>query len=314
MTDMTVGGELLGVLRCPACQGGLQPAQESLRCVSCGKQYPVLHGCPVLIDSEHSVFSAERILASEADGSGRRTSSRLARFLPAMATNLCSARNYRALARELGKRTAPTRVLVVGAGESGIGMQALAGVPGVEVVNTDVYYRPNIEVIADGHRLPFAAAAFDAVVLQAVLEHVVEPQQCVAEVHRVLKADGYVYAETPFMQQVHGERYDFTRFTHLGHRRLFRGFAELDSGVVAGPGSVLAWSYQYFLTSFFRRGMLRNLALAFARFTGFWISYFDWISAQRPGAYDGASCLYFFGRRTDTALTDRELLAGFRGV
>jgi SAM-dependent methyltransferase len=305
---------LAALLRCPACQGELEESKDAVRCVSCAASYPVLHGCPVLIDSDNSVFSVERILASEADGSGRKTSSRLTRLLPDMATNLCSERNYRALATELGKRRTPVRVLVIGAGEAGIGMQALARVPGIELVNTDVYYRPNIEVVADGHRLPFADSAFDAVVLQAVLEHVVDPRQCVAEVHRVLNDDGCVYAETPFMQQVHGERYDFTRFTHLGHRRLFRDFGELDSGVVAGPGSVLAWSYQYFLTSFFRRGMLRNLALAFARFTGFWLSYFDLILARKAGAYDGASCLYFFGRKSRTPLSDRELLAGFRGV
>ena len=44
-----------------------------------------------------------------------------------------------------------------------------------------------------------------------------------------------MYAETAFMQQVVHERYDFTRFTHVGMRRLFRGFRELRSGPVAGP-------------------------------------------------------------------------------
>jgi len=38
------------------------------------------------------------------------------------------------------------------------------------------------------------------------------------------------------MQQVHNERYDFTRFTYLGHRRLFSAFDEIDSGASCGPG------------------------------------------------------------------------------
>ena len=62
-----------------------------------------------------------------------------------------------------------------------------------------------------------------------------------------------MYAETPFMQQVCVARFDFTRFTHLGHRRLFRWFDEVRSGPVCGPGMALAWSYQYFLLSFFER-------------------------------------------------------------
>ena len=55
----------------------------------------------------------------------------------------------------------------------------------------------------------------------------------------VYKDDGLVYADTPFMQQVHMGRYDFTRFTYLGHRRLFRKFEEIDSGAVSGPAMAL---------------------------------------------------------------------------
>ena len=66
----------------------------------------------------------------------------------------------------------------------------------------------------------------------------------------MLKGRGVVYAETPFMQQVHMGPYDFTRFTHSGHRRLFRRFEEVESGAVCGPGMALAWAYQYFLLSF----------------------------------------------------------------
>ena len=51
------------------------------------------------------------------------------------------------------------------------------------------------------------------------------------EIYRVLKSDGIVYIETPFMQQVHGGKYDFTRFTYLGHRRLFARFQEIESGI-----------------------------------------------------------------------------------
>ena len=37
---------------------------------------------------------------------------------------------------------------------------------------------------------------------------------------------GIVYAETPFMQQVHEGAYDFTRYTVLGHRYLFKKFKQ----------------------------------------------------------------------------------------
>ena len=58
----------------------------------------------------------------------------------------------------------------------------------------------------------------------------VEPEKVVAEIYRVLKENGIVYAETPFMQQVHEGAYDFTRYTVLGHRYLFRQFHALSIG------------------------------------------------------------------------------------
>ena len=126
---------------------------------------------------------------------------------------------------------------MLGGATLGDGMRALMG-DRLEVVESDVYLGPRTEVVLDAHDIPFADSTFDAVVAQAVLEHVVDPYRSVSEIWRVLKPRGIVYAETPFMQQVHGGPYDFTRFTPLGHRRLFRQFEELDSGVILGTRDV----------------------------------------------------------------------------
>jgi 2-polyprenyl-3-methyl-5-hydroxy-6-metoxy-1,4-benzoquinol methylase len=96
---------------------------------------------------------------------------------------------------------------------------------------------------------PFEDGQFDLVICIAVLEHVLEPQRCVDEIHRVLAPDGLVYTTTPFMQQVHMGEYDFTRFTRSGHRWLFREFEEIDSGLATGPASVVVWTVEYFLLS-----------------------------------------------------------------
>jgi hypothetical protein len=110
------------------------------------------------------------------------------------------------------------------------------------------------------------------------------------------------------MQQVHGWPYDFTRFTLLGHRRLFRRFAEIESGVVIGPGSALAESYQHFLTSFFRSKNLQRLMKVFAQFTAFFLKYFDpWFIARKTAA-TGASGYYFTGRKSDTIVSDKDLI------
>jgi hypothetical protein len=122
-----------------------------------------------------------------------------------------------------------------------------------------------------------------------------------------------VYAETPFVQQVHMGQHDFTRFTHLGHRRLFRAFDEIESGAVCGPGVALAWSYQYFLMSFARSRVSRGLLIVFSNLTAFFLKYFDDFLLSKPGALDAASSLYFMGRKSETMLDDKDLVQQYRG-
>lgn len=137
------------------------------------------------------------------------------------------------------EENASALILVIGAGDVRFrsGREA-------DVVYTDVALGPDTGLVADAQDLPFIDETFDAVLAIAVLEHVADPFRAVAEMRRVLKPEGFVYSVTPFMQQVHMGRFDFTRFTALGHRRLFRWFDEVRAGVVNGPGMALAWEYR----------------------------------------------------------------------
>ena len=140
-----------------------------------------------------------------------------------------------------------------------------------------------------------------------------DPSRSVEEIHRVLKDAGLVYAETPFMQQVHGGRYDFMRFTHLGHQRLFRRFTEIKSGVVCGPGMALAWAWNYFALSTVTSRTGRAFAHFVTRLTASWLTSFDAALVRKPGAYDAAAGYYLLGRRSDEVLSDRKLITLYRG-
>lgn len=310
---------LQDLLRCPKCSGTLQPDAGFLNCTrrDCGGRFPVLDGVPVLLNEAASLFSiddfASRRSTYFAPPVGK-TKKLLDQLLPKLSKAFKLERNYKQVGNLLLTLSDTPRLLVLGGSALGPGMEFLVENRAIELVETDVALGPRARVICDAHNIPFEDASFDGVLAQAVLEHVVDPSRCVEEIHRVLKAGGIVYAETPFMQQVHGGRYDFTRFTHLGHRRLFRAFEEVESGAAAGPGVALAWSLQYFLFSFTRvRAVQRVLAL-FSRLAFFWLKYFDYYLLDGPGALDAASSYYFLGRKSNRMLSDRELVTLYRGA
>ena len=179
------------------------------------------------------------------------TAKRLAAaLLPSLGRNIGAKQAYAKFAEMLLAISAKPQVLVVGGATVGAGLGTILNHESIEFIESDVYLSRRTALVCDAHQIPFEQETFDGVIVQAVLEHVADPAACVEEIHRVLKVRGLVYSDTPFMQQVHAAGHDFSRFTHVGQRRLFRKFEEVASGVTCGPGMALAWAYQYFLLSF----------------------------------------------------------------
>jgi SAM-dependent methyltransferase/uncharacterized protein YbaR (Trm112 family) len=314
------------ILCCPACRSDLTAVDGGVvRCgsVRCGKSFPVVGGRPVLIDEERSIFhhrdyqgvgpTSERASTESAEGTGEKARLWLNR-IPSPSVNLSAVRCFGTMKRLLLARSAAPVVLLVGGGIRGKGMSELTGEPAIRLINVDPSPNSTASVFCDAHDLPFQDGSVDAVVAQAVLEHVADPWRCVEEIHRVLKPNGIVYAETPFMQQVHLHGFDFTRFSHMGHQRLFRRFAEIESGAVAGPGTALSWAWRYFLASWTRSPRLGKALALLGRITAFLFELTDHIAGQRPGALDGASCIFFLGTRSDAVISDGALIAAYRGI
>jgi uncharacterized protein YbaR (Trm112 family) len=313
----------LEILCCPCCKGTLaRVGDQSLHCDDqrCGKRFPVVSGRPVLIDEDRSVFAHAEYRALQpqesrlpASALGRRLRS-WAQRAPSPSVNLSAVRCFERMKTALLARNPTPIILIVGGGIMGKGMHVLTAVPGIRLVNIDPSPASDAVVFCDAHDVPFRDGTVDAVITQAVLEHVADPVRCVDEIHRVLKPDGLVYSEIPFMQQVHMRGYDFTRFSHLGQRRLFRRFAEVESGAVAGPGTALAWSWKYFLASLTSSRVASRILFWIGRVTGMLIEQTDYFFRQRPGALDAASCIYFLGTKAERVACDKELVAGYRGA
>ena len=59
--------------------------------------------------------------------------------------------------------------------------------------------------------IPFEDDYFDAIICNAVLEHVADPQAVMAEFARVCRPGGFLYLAVPFMQPEHPDPTDFQR-------------------------------------------------------------------------------------------------------
>ena len=167
------------------------------------------------------------------------------------------------------------------------------------VINLEIEPNPEVDIIADGHRLPFKDDTFDAVISEAVLEHVHSPNRVVSEIYRILKPDGYICVAVPFLQGYHASPHDYQRWTVPGIIQLCSAFSEIESGACAGPTTALHWILREYIGLIFSFGSLL-VAKAISLLIG-WLTFplllIDALLSRHKDAHILASAVYFFGKK-----------------
>jgi SAM-dependent methyltransferase len=304
--------EVFKILRCPKSGHEIELFGDKILTTdnNIKIEYELVDNYPVLIDYDESILkdSNNKILVSPIKRSSYNFLQIFFKRLisPPKKVTLENVNNIMDLLFESNDNP---KVLIIGGGTIGQNMEKFYEDPRIGLISFDIYASPNVQFIADAHKIPLPDKTFDGVIIQAVLEHVLEPSTVVSEIYRVLKDNGIVYAETPFLQHVHEGAYDFTRFTESGHRYLFKKFELIKSGVVAGAGTQLLWSLDNFFRGLFRsKDMGKVIKLCF-----FWLQYLDNFI---PESYniDAASGVFFLGKKAIKELENNEIVSHYKGA
>lgn len=307
------------IIACPKCKNILSEGEKGIFCtnISCFfsiNTFPEVTGKPVLVDFDNSVIKFNHLKNTEASSLVNRTiyfsgfKKSIKRVLNG--SNEITKSNFNKLDELISNISNPV-ILIVGGGTVGAGCEKFIEKYRHAIISFDVYNSPNVDFIADGHSIPLIDNSVDLVIIQAVLEHVFDPVCVSSECYRVIKSDGYIYAETPFLQHVHEGPYDFTRFTVLGQRILFKKFESISMGFVSGVGQSLLWSIEYFVSGIFRTRKAGKVVKALF----FWIRWLEKFIPEEWNS-DGACGCYFLGQKS-IQITEKkisEYLAQYDGT
>lgn len=153
-----------------------------------------------------------------------------------------------------------------------------------DIINFDIQIGSIVNVCGDAHALPIKDNSVDSIVLQAVLEHVVDPKKIIKEALRVLVPGGVIYIEVPFLQGFHADPHDYQRFTLKGLEILTANTNKITSGVSVGPFCTFVWMLRDGFSSCFKNKFL----YLSSRFILAWllspIRYLDYISRKTKSA------------------------------
>jgi SAM-dependent methyltransferase len=82
-------------------------------------------------------------------------------------------------------------------------------------------------IMADAQKLPVKSGTIDCVKCTELLEHVEYPEIVIKEIIRVLKGGGTLILSMPFNFGIHGDPYDFQRFTDYKLNRMLENDFEI---------------------------------------------------------------------------------------
>jgi SAM-dependent methyltransferase len=165
------------------------------------------------------------------------------------------------------------RVLNAGCGERDI-TQLLKSWQAETVDNCDIQTSIPGAFLCDLASIPKPEQSYDAILCNAVLEHVPDAEVVMMEFHRLLAPNGYVVIAVPFLQPFHPTPYDFRRFTRTGIEQMAKktgfdvlhiwpihSFAQTAGWILwayleerrSRLGKILFWLPIYLATRFFQR-------------------------------------------------------------
>ncbi|NLB55746.1 MAG: methyltransferase domain-containing protein, partial [Lentisphaerae bacterium] len=209
---------LRSIMKCPECGDSIFDEHEgNLTCSACKSQFPVTNAYyNFLTPALREKFN----------------------IVP---TSNVSANHYDGFAFNIINRNKNGLILDCGAGlrEKYYG----------NVVNYEIVAYESTDVLGVAESLPFQDNCFDAVFSFAVLEHVKDPFLCAKELVRVLKPDGEIYCNIPFLQPLHGYPHHYYNMSIKGTENLFDGLIRIERSEVLNMGQPI-FALSWFLNSY----------------------------------------------------------------
>lgn len=319
LLPIKLSANAVSLLRCPICQGNLRVSDKGCICLrsTCGESYPVVRGVPILFSNQGSVLSYRNDYNNNPT-IWRKIRQIVKKNIPVLILNVGGGHAIGRVIEALSERTQSPVILNIGEihVEPIIGpvLVAIRQVDNATVIEADCALGPGANLIIDWSVIPLLSGTVDAVVIDTGLEHVQYPHKVILEVHRVLKDDGLIYVDMPFMMPVHAGAKDFSRLSSAGLRGLLHDFEEIERGISFGPAVALSNMLEYFLVGLTLRKSARFLIRATCRLTLFWIKYIDLLLVHQLGAMDAAGGTYFVGRKSRKRATHDEITASYLGA
>lgn len=279
-----INPKIISILACQICNSNLKLVESSFVCVKCGATFSIQNGAVDFINgdsdkrsmelghSKEEVFYFNNTMKAKLFEIGRKIIS-------------CDyvVKDY---LKEFLERIKKDTIVV----ELGSGNRRCKE----DIINVDIFPFPNVDLLSDVKKTPFGDNTVDYIIVDAVLEHVPEPQTVCKEMYRILKPEGMVFCVVPLIHQYHAHPKHYFNITEDGLQYLFKEFSKCEVKLYRGPTSaIISMIAEYFALAFSGNNnslylLIRGLVLL----PIFWLKYLDkfWFYSRKSTRICNALC------------------------
>jgi SAM-dependent methyltransferase len=117
-------------------------------------------------------------------------------------------------------------------------------------INAVNYVLSNLKKEHEGYielnatKMDIKEKSVDGYVCVSVLEHIEEPAEAIAEIHRTLKVNGKLLLIVPFMYPYHADPFDYSRFTVTYLEALLKDFKIVTTDILGGSFNTVSMILQ----------------------------------------------------------------------
>jgi uncharacterized protein YbaR (Trm112 family)/SAM-dependent methyltransferase len=287
MKSKKVKHNMYKLLACPACKTGLDfDLNKEYFCKTCSIRYP--------IQDEVVNFLSKDCDTSDIDAI--RPESKLKIFLRKIYMTIKVSNTFKT---KRSRNRIPSLINSLNPDDFSINIGAGNTNYSPKIINLDVEKTENGDIVADSRNLPIRSSSVSLVISQAVLEHTPDTNLNIEEIDRILKNNGLLYIEVPWMQTYHAHPHDYFRFTHQGLKSYLKNYDIIDQGIAVGPASAMSLNLRIFLATLFSFGnksLFIIFGVVFAWLT-FPLKYLDFFLESNPLSYHSASGIYVLARK-----------------
>lgn len=287
-------------MRCVQCRASLHESDlsvDSIECPSCHSRFRVLANGAVDFIGGDSIALLHNQIISQSDSLISRIKNCLKKrktfynfLMYFFGTSCLNKSPYKFL-----KDNSKTDSLILNLGS---GTQKKFG----KTINIDILPWGGVDILADMRNLPFNDQSVDLIICTSVLEHMIDSPAAIKEMHRVLKNDGKLYIDVPFIYPFHSSPGDYFRWTAEGVKYLINPlFHATEVGVRHGPTSAFLMILASWLSIIFSFGSNRLyqfinivLILILAPFG----HIFDFLFGRFSSSHNIAAGFYIIGEKT----------------